>query len=101
MLLRDHQLMNYGGNHSWPPDWLWTAGYDTTHPHGEVGILKAVLRSAPPEGCFLVMEHCGAEYVGVLLLDDRAFCRQIFEILIRSIGKTVQEIGDIDLNYML
>ena len=41
--------MNYRVNRSWPPDWLWTVGYDTTHPRGEVGILKAISRSVPPE----------------------------------------------------
>jgi hypothetical protein len=91
--------MNYRGNRSWPPDWLWTAGYDTIHPRGEVGFLKAVLRSEPRAGSFLVMEHYGAEYVGALLLDDATFCRQIFEILIQSVGKMIQEIGDIDLLY--
>ena len=103
MLLRDHPLMNYRGNRSWPPDWLWTAGYTTTHPQGEVGILKAVLRShiEPGDRCFLIMEHCGAEYVGALTLDDPAFCGEIFAILLQNLGNTIQEIGDIDLSYML
>lgn len=93
--------MMYKGNRSWPPDWLWTAGYDNTHPRGEVGILKAVLRShiRPRDRCFLVMDHCGAEYVGALLLDDPAFCREIFEVLNQYLGNTIQEIGDIDLSY--
>ena len=62
MLLRDHPLMMYKGNHSWPPAWLWTAGYDNTHPRGEAGILKAVLCShiEPRDRCFVIMEHCGA-----------------------------------------
>jgi len=103
MLLREHPLMNYRGNRSWPPAWLWTAGYDTTHPQGEVGILKAALRShiQPQDRCFLVMEHCGAEYLGALLLDDPAFCRAIFAILLQHLGNTIQEIGDIDLRYTL
>jgi hypothetical protein len=103
MLLRDHPLMTYKGNRSWPPAWLWTAGYDNTHPQGEVGILKAVLRShtQPPDRCFLIMEHGGAEYVGVLLLNDPTFCQEIFEVLLVHIGKTVLEIGDIDLSYTL
>jgi hypothetical protein len=42
MLLRDHPLM-YKGNRKLPPAWLWTAGYDTTHPIDEVEILKAGL----------------------------------------------------------
>src|ERR671925_1498067 len=54
MLLREHPLMMYKGNRSWPPVWLWTAGYDTSEPRGEVGILKAVLRShiEPNDRCF-------------------------------------------------
>jgi hypothetical protein len=103
MLLREHPLMMYNGNRSWPPVWLWTAGYDTTHPTGEVGILKAVLRShiEPNDRCFLVMEHCGAEYVGTLFLNDLIFCREIFEVLLRNVGKTILEIGDIDLHNTL
>jgi hypothetical protein len=103
MLLRDHPLMTYKGERSWPPAWLWTAGYDNTHPQGKVGILKAVLRSPikPFHSCFLITEHCGAEYVGELSLDDPAFCREIFDVLIQNLGELVQEIGDIDLSYML
>jgi hypothetical protein len=103
MLLRDHPLMMYRGNRSWPPAWLWTAGYESTHPQGEVGILKAVLHSTKVsyDRCFLVMEHCGAEYVGALLVSDPAFCREIFDVLVGQVGKTIQEIGDIDLKYTL
>jgi hypothetical protein len=35
------------------------------------------------------------------LLDDPAFCREIFEVLIHNLGKTIREIGDIDLSYTL
>jgi hypothetical protein len=103
MLLRDHPLMTYKGLRSWPPAWLWTAGYDNTHPRGEIGILKTALRSRiqSHDRCFLIMEHCGAEYIGALLLNDPAFYREIFEVLIQNLGKTIQEIGDIDLSYTL
>jgi hypothetical protein len=103
MLLRDHPLMFYKGNRSWPPAWLWTAGYDNTHPQGEIGILKAVLRShiQPPDRCFLIMEHCGAEYVGALLLNNPAFCAEIVEVLMQHLGETVRQIGDIDLSYTM
>ena len=101
MKLRDHPLMTYCGAHSWPPAWLWTDGYDNTHPQGEVGILKGVVRSRiePHDRCFLVMEHCGAEYVGALLLSDPAFCQEIFHILNTRVGETVWEIGNVDLSY--
>jgi hypothetical protein len=99
MLLRDHPLMMFRGNRSWPPDWLWSHGCDDTHPRGEVGILKNVIPSTTADGCFLIMEHCGAEYEGALLLNDSAFSREIFRLLVRSSGKTIREIGDIDLTH--
>jgi hypothetical protein len=33
----------------------------------------------PMTDVFLVMEHCGAAYVGTLFLNDTIFCREIFE----------------------
>jgi hypothetical protein len=99
MLLRDHPLMMFRGNRSWPPDWLWRDGYDDTHPRGEVGILKNVIRSPTAGGCFLIIEHCGAEYIGAVLLSDVAFSREIFRLLVRSSGKTIREIGEIDLTH--
>src|SRR5262245_45428144 len=103
MLLRDHPLIRYKGNLSWPPRWLWRAGNDTTNPTGEIGVLKDVIPSAiePYDRCFLIMEHRGAEYIGALLLSDTAFCREIFGLLVQKCGKTIREIGDIDLRYTL
>jgi hypothetical protein len=100
MLLREHPLMSYRGNRSWPPAWLWIRGAETTHPQGEVGILKSAIRSIiePYDRCFLIIEHRGAEYLGALLLSDPAFCREIFKLLIQYCGKTIREIGDIDLS---
>ena len=84
MLLRDHPLMMYKGVRSWPPVWVWKGGNVTTkNPKGEVGTLLDVVRShfLPQFTCFLIMEHRGKQYVGLLSLDDRAFCNQIVEIV--------------------
>jgi hypothetical protein len=99
MLLRHHPLMMFRGNRSWPPDWLWRHGYNDTHPRGEVGILKNVIPASTADGCFIIMEHCGAEYIGAVLLNDPVFSREIFRLLVRSFGKTIREIGDIDLSH--
>ena len=95
--------MSYHRVPSWPPTWLWRSGNDTTTPKGEIGTLKDVIPSTiePYDRCFLVMEHCGAEYIGALLLSDTAFCREIFGILIQNRGKTIREIGSINLGYTL
>ena len=52
MKLRDHPLMTYKGIRSWPPGWLWKGGYETTHPEGEVSILRNVMPSNPTTGVF-------------------------------------------------
>ena len=99
MLLRDHPLLTYQNIRTWPPAWLYCGGFDNTYPLGEVGILKTVFVSAvkPSTRCFLIMEHAGAEYLGELLISDAAFCSEIYEVLLRHCGKTIQEIGEIDL----
>jgi hypothetical protein len=72
-------------------------------PKGEVGILRDVIPSTvePYDRCFLVMEHRDAEYIGALLLSDTAFCREIFGVLVKNRGKTIQEIGSIELAHTL
>ena len=103
MLLRDHPLMTFHAARSWPPVWLWSDGTETTYPKGDVGILKDVKPSyiEPYNRCFLIMEHRGVEYVGTLLLNDPAFCREIYGMLIQHRGKAIQAIGDIDLSNTL
>ena len=99
MLLRDHPLMSYKGVPSWPPAWLYCGGFDNTHPRGEVGILRTVYLSVvkPSTSCSLVMGHAGA-YMATLDVSDAAFCREIYEVLLRHCGQTIQEIGDIKLS---
>ena len=104
MKLRDHPLMTYYGAHSWPPAWSRRRGsYENTRPIGEVGILKAVLPSTlpPKKICFLIIEHCGAEYMGTLLLTDPVFCREIWTILVQNCGKAMRDIGEIDVSHTL
>jgi len=102
MKLRDHPLLSYKGVSSWPPTWLWGGGGRYVYAMGEVGVLKdAMLSSIEPfEKCFLIMEHEGRKYVGTLMLGDSSFCREIHPLLIEHRGKTIQEIGEIDLSYM-
>jgi hypothetical protein len=103
MKLRDHPLMTYKGVRSWPPAWLWRGGYENSFPEGEVGILTEVLPSTTPpvNTCFLIMEHCGAQYIGALLLSDHAFSLQIYALLVHNCGVTIQDIGDMDTSYPL
>jgi len=103
MKLRDHPLMSHGGVRNWPPAWLWRAGSDDSRPYGEVGMLREVILSEidPPDRCFMIMQHMGAEYIGCLLFENSDFCRKIYEILCEYCGNPINEIGDIELSYAL
>lgn len=103
MKLRDHPLMTYKGTRTWPPSWLWRGGDDNTCPEGEVGILRELLPSTVPpnNSCFLIMEHCGAQYIGVLLLNDHPFYLQIYALLVHKCGETILDIGEIDISHTL
>ena len=103
MLLRDHPLFNHRRVPSWPPTWTWVAGTDNKQPKGEIGILRDVYRSKiePADRCFLYMDSDGASYIGCLLIDDTAFCRQIVEVLLANRNKMIADIGSLDLSSTL
>jgi hypothetical protein len=48
-----------------------------------------------------MMEHCGAEYTGALLLSNPAFGSEVFRILVKNCGETIRDIGEIDLRHTL
>ena len=103
MKLRDHPLVSYREVPSWPPIWLWRGGKKVPRPYGEVGILKEVTLSTvqPCSMCFLIIEHQGAEYLGILKFSDSALCRTIHDVLVRHCSRSIREIGDIDLSHLL
>ena len=100
MLLREHPLLNHRGVPSWPPTWTWISGLDNKHPIGEIGILRDVQLSniEPANRCFLYVDFDEASYIGCLLIDDTAFCRQIVEVLVANRNKRIADIGSVDLS---
>ena len=52
---------------------------------------EAIFRSdtQPPNRCFLLISHEGSEYLGCLLFDDHAFCRQVMELLKVHCNRTI------------
>jgi hypothetical protein len=47
------------------------------------------------------MEYRDSSYVGCLLFDNPATCRQIGELLAQHCGQTLKEVGDLDLGHLL
>ena len=95
--------MSYRHSWAWPPTWIWTGGEIKKRVRGEVGILRQVFQSSvsSKELIFLIIEHEGNEYMGCLMISDRAFRRQIFELLQTKVGCTIEHIGGLDLSHLL
>jgi hypothetical protein len=109
--MRNHPFMTYRGQPNWPPKWTWTGKGENKRPLGEVGILKEVHTSitdrrspeavAPYCRIHLFIEYRDGSYIGTLFFDDPAACRRIGDLLSTQCGKTIQEIGDLDLGHFL
>ena len=102
MQLRNHPLMSLNGIPNWPPEWIWADGLRTTHTHpeGEVGILDNVRRSIvrPDSSLFMTIKHNGSVYLGRLTFNHEEFCRQVFELLKANCGRSLTEIGSLDIS---
>jgi hypothetical protein len=103
MLLREHPLMSYKGNRSWPPTWSWLGDGINRHPNGEVGVLKeAKLPTANPfDRCFLTIEYKKTKYMSCLLIDDLPFCHRISRLFQHHCGESIAFIGGLDPSHTL
>ena len=96
--------MNFAGYANWPPIWVSGAGSKTYKKNlGEVGtLIGVILNEVAPDKLFLRMEiKSERRYMGCLAFNDPVFCRQLYIFLQDHIGKSIKEIGDLDLSYTL
>lgn len=100
--LRDHPLMSFGGVRNWPPIWPQSRAGGTITLKGEIGILAHIHHYVGEYNkIFLIVEHEGEAFVGGLLFDDVAFSEQLARLLKSKIGRSIREIGNLDLSYLL
>lgn len=101
--LRDHPIIrSYHGRSNWPPIWLPVLGTPDQSIAGELGILRNVqYRIGYPQRVHLVIEHADETFVGTLLFDDGSFCFRLAMFLKMYIGRAIEEIGGLDLSFML
>jgi DNA-binding response OmpR family regulator len=94
--LRDHSFIC-----NWPPVWNKFTGFAVTDPvRQEVGILRQVRTNRLlPNQCFLLIEHQEEFFLGALIFNDAMFCHQIFDLLLQNVGKSIREIGSLDLSH--
>lgn len=83
----------------WPP--IWTQGRSGKKTlKGALGTLRRVDRDGRfPNKCFLVMEYDNELYATSISLDDANFCSRFIDVLQSHIGRSIQEIGDLDFGH--
>ena len=102
MQLRDHPLLVGSRLSNWSPIWVCTDDNTRKAVEGEVGILKDVKRhDLTGKYFFLHMEHDQGSYTGCFMFDDPTFCEQLFNLLTGCYGRTIQEIGSMEVSGIL
>jgi hypothetical protein len=93
---RDHRLTTVRtGVKAWPPVWITASGKTTT---GEIGILQDVAISLLIETTlFLFIDYQDSRYGGSLSFDDSISCQKIYDRLKSNVGRSIREIGDLEL----
>ncbi len=101
MQLRHHPAMSYDGISNWPPTWTKSCGAAGSVDvlQGEVGTLRRVLpsRIEPCARLFLQVGFGGKSYRAILLFNAAAVCRYLTDVLQAYLGRTIKEIGDLEL----
>ena len=101
MKLRNHPLMLYRGRCNWPPAWTWSGIGLNERPRGEVGHLHDIQIFKVDNRIVLLMADNDVPYIGCLRFDDAGSYKRIGAILRRQIGRSIKEIGDLDLSALL
>jgi hypothetical protein len=101
--LRDHPLMTRkSGMPTWPPIWTTTVPGQHHRPAGEIGVLERVfMHDLFDNKIFLFIQHEGHRYMGSMHFDDPAFCYQVFELIRSRVGRSIKDIGGLDLFHTL
>ena len=100
MELRSHPGMIYRGMANWPPVWTKRDGNSTMR--GEIGVLKYVYANDRVSNkCYLVIDYENMRYVGCLIFNDHSFCTEVSKVLRHHLGRSIKEIGGLDLSHTL
>jgi hypothetical protein len=100
MELKRHPRMTYQGQSNWPPQWVGPYGPNNPLPSGEVGILVRVSCMGgmlDTLHCLLGMEWNHQEYFGFVYFDDEDFVQTFVSLAQNHIGRSIAEIGSLDI----
>src|SRR5689334_13950354 len=105
MRLREHPLMSCMTRRAWPPSqWRSVGGQQDVILSGEIGILKEIRITAPPgriTKLYLLIEIEKRLYMGISLIEDAAFARQVYELLEHHLDEPIESLGDLDVGHLM
>jgi hypothetical protein len=79
-----------------PP--LWKEKFSERTLTGEIGILMHVaLDPTSSRTIHVHITNAGLSYIGRLIFDNPRFCHHISVLLKSQVGRTMEEIGDLEL----
>ncbi len=83
---------------NWPPVWTQTRKDSTKTVRGEIGVLQYVYSNPRPSStCYLVIDYEGDAYIGALVFESRAFCKQVVQLLNAHLKRSINEISDLEI----
>lgn len=99
--LRDHPILRITDDLCWwPPIWTSELRGAEKKLRGELGTLVGVIhRPNWPTFIFLRMTHEGESFHGALHVSNEGICLQIHILLNRNVGKTIKQIGDLEVAF--
>ena len=103
MKFRDHPVLERkSGMMLWPP--LWSNIYQGKEnwPRGEIGTLEVVWMHELLDKCvFLYVRQDVFGYTGSMYFDDPGSCMMIYNFLKSVVGRSISDIGDLDVAHLL
>jgi hypothetical protein len=103
MKFRDHPALIRGsGLTLWPPQWSNTYQPKEVWPQGEIGTLEKVwMDDLLDRWVFLHMRLDAFRYIGAFCFEDRSSCSMIYSLLKSVVGRSIADIGDLDVSHLL
>jgi hypothetical protein len=91
------RTLEWRGLSMWPPEWAVS-----DQGLGEAGVLEAVhLRNdLTPKLINVVARHLGDLRHGIMVLEDPALLQVVYGKLKQHLGRTLSEIGDLEISHL-
>lgn len=90
---------------AWPPaQWRSVGGQRDVILTGEIGILKEVrVATSSPKmtKLYLLIEVEKRLYMGISLIEDAAFARQVYELMEKHLDEPIASLGALEVGHLL